>query len=194
MNLEQVSQLVFNRLRNELSPKLTYHSFEHTIDVINASMIIADEEKIDENEKRKIATAALFHDTGFIYQLQNHEEKSCDIAKEMLVQYDYNANEIDEICKMIMATKVPQVANTKLEKILCDADLDYLGRDDFWEISNNLYKELFSFNIVTNENSWNLIQIKFLESHTYFTHYSIKNRNPKKLKHIETIKQKLNQI
>jgi predicted metal-dependent HD superfamily phosphohydrolase len=192
MELEKVTQSVFNRLRTELSPKLSYHSFEHTCDVLDASIRIANEEKLNEYEICLLKTAVLFHDIGFIYQSQNHESKSCEIAQETLPQYKYTTEEIETICGMIMATKIPQVANTKLEKIICDADLDYLGRDDFWKIADNLYHELVSFKIISNENEWNLIQINFLDSHKYFTNYSIKNRTPKKLQHIEIIKLKLN--
>ena len=35
------------------------------------------------------------------------------------------------------ATKIPQTPLTKLEEIICDADLDYLGREDFFEISRS---------------------------------------------------------
>lgn len=193
MELEKVTQSVLNRLRTELSPKLSYHSFEHTCDVLDASINIANQEKLNEYEISLLKTAVLFHDIGFIYQLQNHEDKGCEIAQQTLPQYDYTSDEIEIICGMIMATKIPQVANSKLEKIICDADLDYLGRDDFWEIADNLFHELEALDIVSNEYDWNSIQLKFLDNHTYFTNYSIKNRTPKKLQHIESIKLKLKQ-
>lgn len=191
MELENVTHAVFYRLKTELSPNLTYHSFEHTKDVLKASLLIADQERISDYEKDLLATAVLFHDIGFIYQLQNHEAKSCEIAKEMLPNFNYSPVEIEIICGMIRATKIPQVANTKLEKIICDADLDYLGRDDFWEIADNLYKELVLFSVVTNERDWNIIQDNFLGHHRYFTDFSIQNRAPKKLQHINAIKLKL---
>lgn len=191
MELEKVTQAVLKRLKTELSPNLTYHSFEHTKDVLEASLLIANQENLSNYEKDLLSTAVLFHDIGFIYQSQNHEAKSCEIAKETLPHYNYSVEEIEQICGMIMATKIPQVANTKLEKIICDADLDYLGRDDFWEIADNLYKELVSFSVVTNEYDWNVIQEKFLGNHNYFTDFSIQNRAPKKLQHINAIKLKL---
>lgn len=191
MELERLTESVLTRLKNELSPKLTYHSFEHTADVLFASKEIAVQENLNDYEIKLLTTAVLFHDIGFIYQSQEHERKSCDIARETLPSYGYTSEEIEIICGMIMATKIPQVANTKLEKIICDADLDYLGREDFWEIANSLYKELLSFNIVSNEHDWNLIQKKFLDNHTYFTDFSNKHRAPQKLKHIEIIKSKL---
>ncbi|MCK9612757.1 MAG: hypothetical protein PHR81_00260 [Bacteroidales bacterium] len=46
-----------------------------------------------------------------------------------------------------MATKIPTKLKNKLEKLLCDADLDYLGREDYMEISNRLRREWDVFGI-----------------------------------------------
>ncbi|MGK0255370.1 MAG: hypothetical protein ACI9OE_002902, partial [Mariniflexile sp.] len=75
-----------------------------------------------------------------------------------------------------------------LEQIICDSDLDYLGRNDFYEISNKLYRELKEASFVSNEDQWNKLQIKFLESHKYHTDFAKKNRQPKKEKRIFEIK------
>ena len=63
---------------------------------------------------------------------------------------------------MIMATKIPQSPRNGLEEIICDADLDYLGRDDFYEIGATLFEELKAYNVLQNEREWNRIQVKFL--------------------------------
>ena len=89
---------------------------------------------------------------------------------------------------MIMATKIPQSPKNKLEKIICDADLDYLGRDDFEVISNNLYTEFLDFGIVKDHNDWMQKQIGFLEFHLYFTKSSQQLRQPKKMERLTKIK------
>jgi hypothetical protein len=94
---------------------------------------------------------------------------------------------------MIMATKIPQTPNNHLEQILADADLDYLGRDDFFTIGNKLYDELAMFGIITNERDWNLLQERFLESHNYHTATAISSRNAKKQQNLDIIKSKLAQ-
>ena len=121
----------------------------------------------------------LFHDSGFITQSKNHEELSCEIVREALPDFNYTHEEIDSICGMIMATKIPQSPTNLLEQIIADADLDYLGREDYWEISNNLFKEISFFGIFT-ENDWLQLQINFLEKHRYFTHTAITTREAKK--------------
>ena len=87
-----------------------------------------------------------------------------------------------------MATKVPQTPKTLLEKMICDIDLDYLGRSDFYKISNYLFEELKVTRGLTSKNEWNKIQVKFLEAHEYHTDFAIKKRQPEKEKRIEEIK------
>jgi hypothetical protein len=93
--------------------------------------------------------------------------------------------------KMIMATKIPQTPATLPEMIICDADLDYLGRDDFDVISNSLKEEFLTYNIISNEPEWDQLQVRFFESHQYFTATSIKERCPAKGTYLEKLKQKL---
>jgi hypothetical protein len=86
-----------------------------------------------------------------------------------------------------MATKIPQTPQTPLEKILCDADLDYLGRDDFYSIGSKLFEEMKTRGFVESEREWNLIQKTFLESHRYHTGFSRSNREAKKQQHLQEI-------
>ena len=89
---------------------------------------------------------------------------------------------------MIMATKVPQSAKTKFQKIICDADLDYLGTDRFEVIGQSLMQELNVRGAGLNEKSWNEQQIKFLENHKYYTDTCKKLRDPIKIVHLSNLK------
>ena len=108
-----------------------------------------------------LLTAVLFHDSGFLKQQKEHERVGCDIAREYLPEYDYSPEQVEMICGMIMATKIPQTPHNKLEQIICDADLDYLGRDDFFTIGNKLYDELCMYGIISTELEWNKLQVRF---------------------------------
>lgn len=192
MRFEKLRNYIEKRLKEELSPNYHYHSYAHTMDVLNAALQYADLEEIDEHEIELLKVAVLFHDSGFIQDFREHEKIGCEIAREVLPHFDYSEDEIKIIYGMIMATKIPQSPKNKLEQIICDADLDYLGRNDFWEIGQNLYKELLHLKVLKNEGEWNLLQIKFLESHAYFTEHAIERRSAKKQEHLEMIKSKTN--
>jgi uncharacterized protein len=92
---------------------------------------------------------------------------------------------------MIRATKVPQTPQNQLEEIICDADLDYLGRSDFFKIGDGLYQEFLDQQIVTNEQQWDMLQVRFLENHRYFTKSSLQRRQEKKMQHLKAIKERV---
>jgi hypothetical protein len=78
-----------------------------------------------------------------------------------------------------------------LEEVMCDADLDYLGRDDFWEISDKLRRELKEHGKINSDRKWDEIQVGFFEKHRYFTQTSIALRQDKKMFHLQQIKLRL---
>ncbi|WP_312342715.1 HD domain-containing protein [Chryseobacterium binzhouense] len=192
MEYEKIKKVILQKLKENLPEHLSYHSVLHVKDVIDAVQKIAVSEGISGEDMVLLKTAALFHDTGFLYGAKDHEEKSCDIAKEYLPDYGYSDSQIQKINGMIMATKIPQSPNNHLEQIMADADLDYLGREDFFTIGDKLFEELTMFGIVNSERDWNLLQEKFLESHHFFTKTAIKTRNQKKQENLDIIKSKLN--
>jgi len=187
-----IKQPILSRLKDELDSQLGYHNIAHTLDVLEQAEVIAIQEKVtDKHDVLLLKTAAIFHDSGFLFVYKNHEEKGCEIASESLKNV-FSEEDIKKVCGMIMATKIPQTPNTLLEQIICDADLDYLGRNDFEPISRNLYKEFIFFKIIPEDIIWDHIQIKFFESHHYFTGTSITKRNEMKLKHLNILKERSN--
>ena len=180
---------IIAKLQNGLNPLYTYHSLEHTLDVLEQVQAIAASEKMDDKEKLfLLKIAALYHDTGFLFVYSGHEEQGCELAKKELPGFGLTKPQIKKICGMIMATKIPQSPTNKLEKIICDADLDYLGRDDFEPISNSLYKEFLTVGFVKDYSDWMKKQIGFLEMHQYFTKSSKQIRQPKKLEQLIKLK------
>ncbi len=184
-----LQEIILDRLERELPEYLYYHNYKHTIDVVNQVEIIGYGEKVSDEEILLLKTAALFHDSGHIISYENHEYYGCQIAKDVLPQYNYTQKQIDLISELIMATKMPPNPKNILERIICDSDLDYLGRADFIPVSNTLYDELKAQNKMGTLNDWNKIQVKFLTSHQYYTNTANNLREVNKEKQIERIKQ-----
>jgi uncharacterized protein len=179
--MELLRAYVTDSLKKNLSQSLKYHGLHHTLDVVNSSLHLAQLEGItDPKELLLLETAAWFHDIGFISTFYGHEEESCKIAEQVLPNFGYSNSEISIIKNLIMATKIPQNPKNLLEKILADADLDYLGRDDFEKISETLFMELKEKMIVQDLFEWNKIQIRFLSAHKYWTKSASKLRESKK--------------
>lgn len=188
MNYDAAKTFILNKLENELSDKLYYHGLHHTLDVLQVTEELCQLENIAKYETILLKTAALFHDSGFTVQAQDHEKIGCDIAREHLPRYAYTDVAIEKICGMIMSTKIPQTPKTYLETILADADLDYLGRTDFYTIGESLFKELKAFGIVQEEEAWNRIQVKFLEAHHFWTKTNLDRREKQKSQYLIDLK------
>ena len=187
-----VQEYAIQKLTAYLSEKLTYHHVHHTLDVLEQSTIIAGLENVTaEEDIYLLKVSALYHDMGFLDTYNGHEEKSCEIAKQDLTQFGLNSRQKEIVIGLIKATKVPQNPKTKLEQIICDADLDYLGRNDFYSIGNGLYQEFLWQGIVKNRLEWNRIQVSFLEKHQYFTPSSINRREKQKQEFLIQIKAKV---
>lgn len=183
-----LQEIILDKLEKELPSYLYYHNYKHTIDVVSQTELIGIGEGVNDTEMLLLKTAALFHDTGHIVNSDNHEHLGTLLVREMLPNYNYNDEQIEEICKLIMATKMPPNPQTLLEKIMCDADLDYLGRADFIPVSNTLFEELKAQNKITELNEWNKMQVKFISGHQYFTDTANKLREVNKQKQIDRIK------
>lgn len=182
---------ILKLLSDRLPEGLYYHGIHHTIDVTNSAEEIAREEGVEGEDLFLLKTAALFHDAGFVQEYVKNEKIGVSFAREVLPKYGYTDRQIDIIDGIIMATEIPQNPKTHLEMIMCDADLDYLGREDFYEISESLKKELIAFGKIQGDQQWDQMQIPFLEKHEYFTETNKRRRQPNKLKRIEEIKEKL---
>ena len=166
-----------------------YHGVHHTLDVLNVcNQYLKRDHKISKYDAKLLRLGVLFHDIGFTVSNINHEERSAEIAEELMIKNEFTRNDINTVKGLIMATRIPQSPKNELEKIICDADLDYLGRDDFYKISNELYKELKAYSLIHNKKEWNIAQVKFLEAHNYHTAFAKKYRQPNKDKRIAELK------
>lgn len=188
MNYHAAKAFILDKLRRELPGKLTYHGVHHTLDVLLITQELCLLESVGPYEALLLRTAALFHDSGFTVNNVNHETISCQIARDHLPRYGYAPAEIERICGMIMATRIPQTPNNFLEQIICDADLDYLGRDDFYDIGATLFEELKAFNILKTEEDWNRLQVRFLENHQFFTTTNLERRTARKQVYLEELR------
>ena len=193
IDIERVKDFILTKQENEFPDGLYYHNIDHVKDVYEAVIKHIGAKQIADQDALLLKTAALFHDSGFIVQAKGHEEVSCDFARQYLPEFGYSDTQVERICGMIMATKIPQTPHNYLEEIIADADLDYLGRDDFFAISNTLFHELKESCVVKDEKQWDVIQVDFFENHHYFTKEAKNWRQEKKEENLEIIKSKINQ-
>lgn len=170
-NLEEVSRHIYTRFAEKLSPNLTYHSLFHTRnDVVPAVRRLAQANDLSAGDCLLLETAALFHDTGFMRSYTDHETYSIEIARRTLPHYGYAPDQIAAITELIAATRMPQRPRGLLQEIICDADLDLLGRDDYMYLNSQLWREVRHYvGQPIPEKKWRTDQLEFLKNHRFFT-------------------------
>lgn len=183
-----LEEFILEKLEKGLPKNLYYHNLKHTVDVYTQVELIGRSEDVSLEEQLLLQTAALLHDAGHLIDYDTHEEMGVKLAREILPEYQYSERQIEIISELILVTKLPPRPKNLLEAIMCDADLDYLGRTDFIPVSNMLYKELHEHGRIGTIQEWNELQIKFIEKHQYFTNTARKLRNVNKNSQLENIK------
>ncbi len=187
LELCTIQDSVFKILETELPKDLTYHTVEHTKDVYNVALERAAIYRLDEDDTLLVGIAALYHDIGFIHTYDGHEDVGVEIMRSH-ISNDLNERQLSRIEGMIMATKTPQVPHNLMERILADADLDYLGRADFKTIDDRLFLELLTYGKVSDRKSWDELQIDFLRRHEYHTGYARFHRKAFKDQRLQELK------
>lgn len=183
-----LQELVLDLMEERLPRNLYYHNIKHTIDVITEVELIGWAEGLSDEEVLLLKVAALFHDAGHTVDYQNHEYHSVLLAEEILPQFNYSEEQIATVKRLILATRFPHNPQDLMEKVMCDSDLDYLGRSDFIPVSNNLYLELKERSLIGSWNEWNNLQLEFINRHHYFTNTAQKLRQVNKQLQIERIR------
>ncbi|PWS29441.1 phosphohydrolase [Pedobacter yonginense] len=189
---EDVEQHVSQYFDTHSDPRLVYHNYKHTKEVVNAAQQIANHYQLSEEDFFVVTVAAYFHDTGYFEDALNHEAKGAELAEEYLSKHKVNAEIRKSVSEAILSTKIPQKPNTQLDKILCDADLFHLGLSDFREKGKLMHKEVEQiYKKDINKKEWRKKDIQFMESHHYHTDYAALLLNDQKQKNIEKLKSKL---
>ena len=167
----------------KLDQKYLYHNLEHTKRVIKSAIKIGASYDLSDDQWKVLLTACLLHDFGFIKSHINHEETGADIAESILTEYGYNQDQIKSVKSLILVTEAIAIPNNKLESIIRDSDLEYLGSNDFEKISEKLKDEWIVCDVVSSEEEFYKLQLDFLINHQFHTEYmrkkgkKLKNKN-----------------
>lgn len=191
-DLEGIRNYILTRLKAELDEKLIYHSHEHTERVEEAVLKYAQLENLHAHDILLVRTAALFHDAGFLFRYHDNEELSVDLFKTVVPDFGYNDEEIQKIEEIIMSTVYGNKPTNMLEAIMCDADLDYLGRVDYHVTAELLFDEMALFGLTLSDQERIRKQIHYLEEvHDYYTVAAKNTRGPGKAKRLAELKKQL---
>ncbi len=168
--------------------RYVYHDLQHTLNVVNSSREIAGYYPLSEEERESLEIAAWFHDIGYDEGPEGHEARSAAQARSFLSEREFPEERIQRIEACILATKMPTQPQSLLEEILCDADLNHLGKKSYWERCSRVRQELVTVrNIVMSDAEWVDFELKFLHQHHFYTAAAKALYSKRKQKHIQQL-------
>jgi predicted metal-dependent HD superfamily phosphohydrolase len=197
--LKIVNQYISALFRDELPDGIKYHDSNHTLHptkgVVAVANRIAISENISEHDRELLIAAAYFHDTGYIREYDKNEPIAARMAGRILKLIGYKPKEIERVQKMILSTDLECEPKTHVEKILCDADFDHLGREDFFELDGKLREGRRARGVdVSDDVKWYRSTLEIIKKHKYYTESQIKLREKEKQKNINRLLNKLENI
>lgn len=190
--IEDTQKFVLGLFKKKLPNWALYHNLQHTVETVNTCLEIGKALDLNEEDLEIICISAWFHDTGYMFDINNHEEKSSDIAVKFLKGNNYPEERIKKVIDCIMATKISRAPGNLMESIICDSDLVSLGKDDYFKQNDLLKLEIEKReNIKISEISWLKRSYEFLSTHTYYTDYAKLNFNGQLSKNLLTLQRKI---
>ena len=173
-----------------------YHSLNHTFEVYENCLNIAEKEKVSESNKELLLIAALFHDTGYSSGPTNHEKRSAKIAEEFLTKEGYPPERTEAVKHLILSTEFAIDPDGKLQSIIKDADLAHIGKSTFTENCSLLLAETQFLNPDKDlsDRDWLETNIEFIENHSWNTKGAKKLYNKKKKSNLSKLKSELKDL
>ena len=168
-----------------------YHQYYHAIEVTQRTQYLWNKEWLWKTELEMLFIAAMFHDTWFIVRYDDNETIWATIASNYLKTISYSSEKINIIKELIISTNLQYLKPKNiLEKIIKDADMDNIGRDDFFEKWARLKKELEMIKkIKIKDPDWYHYALEILYKYRFFTKTSNFEREWKKKDNIKKLKE-----
>jgi len=172
--VDLTEKYVSTLLTEKLDPRFLYHNLRHTESVVKSTKELLNFHPLEEPEKEQLLLAAWFHDVGYIQGREDHEAKSCAMAKAFLEDHGYPEGGTDKVCALIMATRMDHEPLNLMESIIKDADLSHFVQKTYWDTTEKLREELKSFGLADySDRQWREKNIQvFQEKHKFYTEYA----------------------
>lgn len=188
----EAERYVSNKLRNEIPENYTYHTLDHTLEVVKNAIYIGTKENLSEDEMNQLIVAAWFHDLGYIKKYAGHEAESAAMADKFLAERQVDKTIRDSIVDCILATTFPQQATIKIAEVLCDADFMHLGQSTYFDWAKKLRQEQKSADVAASKKiDFEKESVKVFEQHRYFTNYCRNTLTETKQANLKRIKAKI---
>jgi predicted metal-dependent HD superfamily phosphohydrolase len=192
--ISEAEKFISGLLENETPEGYTYHTLAHTQDVLKNAVFIGTNEKLTEEEMNMLRLAAWFHDVGYLKKYKGHEEASAEMAVKFLERYGVEEYIRTAVAESIRATAFPQSPESRVAKVLCDADFMHLGQENYFEQAEKLRQEQKNAGIrKLKKAEFDHESVRLFEEHHWHTAFCQNNMEETKQKNLGLLKARIAQ-
>ena len=190
--IREAEKFVTGLLKNETPDGYTYHTLNHTMEVVKNAVFIGTKENLPEYEMSILRVAAWFHDVGYIKAYEGHEVESAEMAFNFLERQGVDENIRTAVTESILATAFPQNPESRVAKVLCDADFMHLGQENYFEQAEKLRQEQKNSGIrKIKKAEFDQESLKLFEEHSWHTAFCKNKLDEPKQKNLEILKERI---
>lgn len=191
----QIQAHITRLFETRFETALPYHSLQHTLQVTAVLKQLCKMEKVSAADTQLAAIACLFHDTGFYIDHKAHEAAGSQLAAEYLVGHGLAPHAIGTVCRLIKATARQAPPADVLEALIFDADLHYLGTEDYTRQADLLRKEWeMTQSRFYSEREWLEINLAFLDKHLFYSASARQLFQEGKARNLQSVREKLQSL
>jgi len=189
------SEFVTKLLNENLPSEYKYHNLVHAREVFAAVTDLGKNSNLLDEELEIIQIAAWFHDTGFVKDHLDHEYNGVKILKEFLGNFSYPEGKINRISDIIVMTEIGSTPTNLSERIIRDADILHVGKEEFYSKSLTLKSE---WEIIDHKKftdiEWLQASLAFIKRTLFFTDYAKSKYEAGRQKNIFRLKEMIEKL
>src|SRR5436190_1657357 len=125
MLINQAENFVTKYMHEHINPALLFHNISHTETVVSITRQLAKHYEVNDKEFFVVVTGAWFLSSGYYVDVLNPEQAATELLEACFNDSEVDNETIQSIKGCILAVKIPQHPQSRLEEIICDASSFY---------------------------------------------------------------------
>lgn len=167
--IDKLQDEALSYLAGHLDKRYSYHNAQHTLEVCNGVKLFADQCDLPRSDYSALRIASIFHDFGYLERDYDNEKLAFPYMEDFGRRFNIPQQLLILADKLIMETAFPYFPVTPAGKLLCDADIEYIGRECFLTKAELFRQELAAGGVVYTDEQWWKLEMEFLQKNHFFT-------------------------
>jgi len=168
IKLQDIEEMITKMFDDEAPPNLYFNNSSMLKNISNNVELLATAENLPEEDFINLKLASVFLLTGYISDYEKPMEASLRLVEELLPAYGFSQENVNQTGTLIKNSYNDKYDSLS-DKILHDARYDYLGRVDYYKLTERLLRERTEYGKHTDSITWIRIQKKILSDHEFLT-------------------------